>query len=395
MTTAYLDQEPIIEQLQRQLRDVFSVNSFTVLKPRGGNRARFQRPAANNANPLMTEPAQTGCEAIAFRGKLLTDSDAAFSAIRPRFESLGFTPTLERDHDQDVVTALPGIIQVRESNPLVNLILFLVTVVTTFLTGALNQSGFNPIDGVFFSVSMLTILGAHELGHYFVARYYKAPVTLPYFIPMPPLISPIGTLGAVIRLKAPFVNRKSLFDVGIAGPLAGLVFAVPILFIGLAMSPVGTCPVPGQCFQEGNSLFYAFAKYVVFGRFLPANGIDVQLSPVAWAGWVGLFVTALNLLPAGQLDGGHVTFALLGRNARWLGWATIVILAILSLPLGSLYPGYQGWLIWVALIYLTGVDHPIPLNDISDLGLGRTLLGIGAWLIFILLFTPLPFSISS
>jgi membrane-associated protease RseP (regulator of RpoE activity) len=254
---------------------------------------------------------------------------------------------------------------------------------------------------------MLLILGAHELGHYFVARYYNAPVTLPYFIPIP-LVSPMGTLGAVIRLKAPFVNRKTLFDVGIAGPLAGLVFAIPVLFIGLSMSSVGPCPVPRQGMQEGNSLVYAAAKLHVLGRFLPAGTLDVQLSPVAWAGWVGLFVTAINLLPAGQLDGGHVTFGLLGRRAELLGRITVVALAILALPAllpqpldlsflgipGLNYPGYIGWIVWVGLIFLTGVQHPVPLNDISDIGPGRKTLGLLAIVLFILLFTPLPFSIS-
>src|SRR5205085_8053686 len=134
----------------------------------------------------------------------------------------------------------------QESNPLINLVLFVLTVASTFVTGGLYgaENGFSVLNGVLFTVSLLTILGAHELGHYFVARHYNAPVTLPYFIPLP-LISPIGTLGAVIKLKAPFVNRKTLFDVGIAGPLAGLVFAIPILLIGLSMSTVGQCAVPG------------------------------------------------------------------------------------------------------------------------------------------------------
>jgi membrane-associated protease RseP (regulator of RpoE activity) len=275
------------------------------------------------------------------------------------------------------------------------------------VTGALSDSGFNVVDGSLFAISILTILGAHELGHYFVARYYKAPVTLPYFIPLP-ILSPMGTLGAVIKLKAPFVNRRSLFDVGIAGPLAGLVFAVPILLIGLSMSTVGRCPVPGQCMQEGNSLFYSFAKYLVLGKFLPAGDIDVQLSPVAWAGWVGLFVTAINLLPAGQLDGGHVIFALFGKRAAVLARITVVCLAILALPAllptpldlsflgvpGLNYPGYGGWIVWVGLIYLTGVNHPVPLNDISGIGNGRKALGLLSIVLFILLFTPLPFSVS-
>ncbi|MBI5879303.1 MAG: site-2 protease family protein [Chloroflexi bacterium] len=392
-----------VDELRRAIADVFDVFSVTEAKePRG---------------------------AVVFRGRLTVDSDRAFNTIRPRFEQIGYTPLIEPWQDGQSVMALPGVVVVKPSNPMINLVLFLLTIVTTFLTGALYSanldallagqfatSGFSFFDGFTFAASIILILGAHELGHYFVARYYGAPVTLPYFIPMPPLISPIGTMGAVIRLKAPFVNRKSLFDVGIAGPLAGLVFAVPVLLIGLAMSHVGTCP--GTCLQEGNSLFYLAAKYAVFGKFLPHDGLDVQLSPVAWAGWVGLFVTVLNLLPAGQLDGGHIVFAILGRRAKYVGYAVIGIMLVLALPalpeffdrpafrvdlsfIGSLlgmpglyYPGWSGWLVWVALIWFTGVKHPIPLNDVSELGMPRKLLGVLAIVIFILLFTLLPFSIS-
>ncbi len=382
MSISSIEFEQTVNQLRSALGEVFSVESSTI--------------------------ARTKPEAVIFRGKLLTDSDSAFDKIRPRFESAGFTPQLERTDGSDVVTAMPGIVRVQESNPLINLVLFVLTVAAVFITGGYYgaDTGFSVLNGVLFSASLLTILGAHELGHYFVARYYNAPVTLPYFIPLP-LISPIGTMGAVIRLKAPFVNRKRLFDVGVAGPLAGLVFAIPILFIGLSMSPVGpaiACP-PGAGCQEGNSIVYALAKYMVFGKFLPSGGQDVLLSPVAWAAWVGLFVTALNLLPAGQLDGGHVAFALFGRYARFAGWATVAVLFVLAVPSiigfpinlsfispGLFYPGYLGWFVWVALIYLTGVNHPVPLNDISDLGVGRRILGVAAIIIFILLFTPLPFS---
>ena len=390
MSNAVYDRSQNVEALRSQLNDVMSVESVTVLR----------------------DPP----DAVSFSGRLQVDSDRAFEMIQPRFEKLGYTPTIRRADGRDYVGAMPGLVVVKDSNPMINLVLFLATIITTFLTGALYGEGFDVVNGILFSVSILTILGAHELGHYFVARYYKAPVTLPYFIPLPPLVSPIGTLGAVIRLKAPFVNRKSLFDVGIAGPLAGLVFAVPVLFIGLAMSTVGSYPQPGSCLQEGNSLFYAFAKFAVFGKFLPSGNLDVQLSPVAWAGWVGLFVTAINLLPAGQLDGGHVTFALFGKRARYIGWGAVVVLALLALPSlpgllgisqfdhpidlsflgvpGLNYPGYAGWFIWVFLIYLTGVNHPVPLNDVSDLGIGRKALGLVGILIFILLFSPLAFSVN-
>src|SRR5512140_3564543 len=199
-----ITQNTPVESLRRAIEDVFSIESITEAKDPAG--------------------------AVMFRGRLTVDSDKAFDAIRPRFEQIGYTPLIEPwQHGQSVI-ALPGTVVVKPSNAMINLVLFALTVVTTFLTGALYganvdeilagrlaNSGFSVPDGLMFAASILLILGAHELGHYFVARYYKAPVTLPYFIPMPPIISPIGTMGAVIRLKAPFVNRKSLFDVGIAG----------------------------------------------------------------------------------------------------------------------------------------------------------------------------------
>ncbi|MCA1553760.1 MAG: hypothetical protein LC737_05230, partial [Chloroflexi bacterium] len=154
MSTEYADLDSVVQVLRSQVSDVLSIESSTVTK---------------------TKP-----EAVVFRGKLLTDSDHAFDILRPRFEKLSFTPTLQHAQGQDVVTAMPGIVQVRESNPLINLVLFLATVVTTFLTGALGENDFNLVNGVLFSASILTILGAHELGHYFVARRYNAPVTLPY-----------------------------------------------------------------------------------------------------------------------------------------------------------------------------------------------------------------------
>ncbi|MEP7199660.1 MAG: site-2 protease family protein [Chloroflexota bacterium] len=366
MSTTAIEREQVIEQLRHQLNDVFSVESVTVLR---------QPP-----------------DAIAFRGALLVKPDPAYETIQSRFIALGYTPRLTRAHGQDVVTALPGLEQIKPSDPRINLILFFATIGTTILTGGLENNGFNLVNGLLFATTLLTILGAHEFGHYFVARYYRAPVTLPYFIPMPPFISFTGTMGAVIRLKAPFTNRKSLFDVGIAGPLAGLVFAVPLMFIGLALSEVR--PLIQNGVQEGNSIFYAFAKLIVFGKFLPSGGEDVIISPVAWAAWWGLFITALNLLPAGQLDGGHVTFALLGRRARYLGWATMAVLALFSVPLGSFYPGFNGWLFWVALIFITGVNHPTPLNELSELGAKRIALGVLAWIIFILIFTPLPISLT-
>src|SRR5262249_48648354 len=156
----------------------------------------------------------------------------------------------------------------------------------------------------------------HELGHYFVARRRGVAVSLPYFIPLPPYVS-LGTLGAVIRMDKPIEDRGALFDVGAAGPIAGLVVAVPLLAIGPYLSPVGMS-LDDNGFQEGNSVLYGLLKLAIKGRWLPANGVDVQLHPMAMAAWVGLLVTMINLMPIGQLDGGHVARAALGeRHEAW------------------------------------------------------------------------------
>jgi membrane-associated protease RseP (regulator of RpoE activity) len=237
--------------------------------------------------------------------------------------------------------------------------------------------------GLPYAISILLILGAHELGHYFAARHHKLAVTLPYFIPAP-LIGFLGTFGAFIQLREPMRNRKMLLDVGAAGPLAGLVFAIPILLIGLANSPVG--PIPSEGMLEGNSLLYATAKIVTFGRMLPDGQDDVTINQMAQAGWAGLLITALNLIPLGQLDGGHILFSLIGNKARRFYYplmACAIALAILS-------PGT--WILWVILLLLLGRVYAAPLDMITPLDSQRRLIGIVSLVIFFLTFVPLPFT---
>jgi hypothetical protein len=236
-----------------------------------------------------------------------------------------------------------------------------------------------------YALSLLLILGGHELGHYFAARYHKLSASLPFFIPMPFMI--IGTMGAFIQAREPMVNRKMLFDVGAAGPLVGMVFAIPILLIGLATS--GTTTLSDGSIVEGNSLLYALAKTLVFGEFLPnAAGRDVVMNQVAFAGWVGMLVTALNLMPLGTLDGGHISYSLFGRRAQLLFYPVIVAMLVFSL-----LDTNSGWWLWILLIFLIGRTFAVPLNDISELDARRRLL---AWLTFGILlvtFVPIPLSI--
>src|SRR5258706_2900852 len=191
--------------------------------------------------------------------------------------------------------------------------LFVACCITTTIFGYMDRH--ELVDGFAFSGTLMGILLCHELGHYVVARRRGVEVSLPYFIPLPP-IGTLGTMGAVIRMDKPIDNRAALFDVGAAGPIAGLVVAIPLLVVGLELSPLTHSVAGGS--QEGNSLLYALLKYAVFGRWLPGDGLDVQLHPTAFAASPRLLITLINLLPIGQLDGGHVTRAALGqRHEKW------------------------------------------------------------------------------
>jgi len=329
---------------------------------------------------------------IRFRGRLLCEPADCYGEIRRRFEHYGYTPMVTTEDDgRTSVVALPVVFTHGRTRWIINLILFLLTIASTLFVGAgygatTQAEALQIWRGWPFAASLLLILGAHEMGHYFAARRHDVPVTLPFFIPMP--FSYFGTLGAFIQLRGPASNRRALFDVAVAGPLAGLVFALPLLLYGLATSDLGPI-APGQPF-EGNSILYLLAKLVVFGRVLPGNGVDVYLNQVAWAGWVGLFVTGLNLLPVGQLDGGHVAYSLLGERARRLFWP-----AILGLALIIVYSWLQGapaltWGLWIVLLLAFGRYHARPLEDISGLDPRRRALGVLTLALFFLCFVPLP-----
>jgi membrane-associated protease RseP (regulator of RpoE activity) len=262
--------------------------------------------------------------------------------------------------------------------------------------------------GIPFAASLLAILLAHEFGHYLAARYHKTHVTLPYFIPFP--LSPLGTMGAFIQLKDRPRNKRILHDIGVAGPLAGLVVAVPLLIYGLSLSEVSAINgLPGQGFQiEGNSILYLLSKFLVFrqwlpeplsygnlppliywvryfftGQPLPLGGMDVMIHPVAWAAWAGLLVTALNLIPAGQLDGGHLIYVLIGNKARKLVPFILVALALLGFA-------WSGWWLWALLILFLGRRYAEPLDQITPLDTNRRLVAAFGLLVFILVFTPVP-----
>lgn len=323
---------------------------------------------------------------IRFRGHFRCDLAQDYDRLRQRLAPFGFTPLIRRQKGQIVLIAMPTVYEERPRQLawVVNLILFLATVGSTLYVGAIQSNGFTGREiwlGWPFSLSILLILGSHEMGHYFAARYHRVDVTLPYFIPFPSLF---GTMGAFILMRQPINNKRALFDIGAAGPLAGLFFAIPILLIGLMTSEVS--PLPQTPYTlEGNSLLYALSKIVVFGRFVPDGVMDVQLNQVAWAGWAGLLVTGLNLLPIGQLDGGHVTYVLLGGRVRYLFWPLLGGLAALAL-----FTGTTMWWLWIALLLLFGRHHAQPLDDVTPLDGRRMALAILTMIIFVLVFVPIP-----
>jgi membrane-associated protease RseP (regulator of RpoE activity) len=233
------------------------------------------------------------------------------------------------------------------------------------------------LDGLAFSITLMTILLAHELGHYFACRYYGIDASLPYFLPFP---SPIGTLGAFIRIRSPIYTRQALFDVGIAGPLAGFIVLVPALIIGIASSKV----VPGIAVR-GDLTFGVPAIERVFEWiiFPHTKSADILLHPVARAAWVGILATALNLLPIGQLDGGHILYAFTGRRHKLL--SRIFVLALV--PLGYFYS--PSWWVWAVLLFFFGLRHPV-IYDATRLDKNRTALGLVALAIFLLTFTLAP-----
>lgn len=233
------------------------------------------------------------------------------------------------------------------------------------------------LDGLAFSVTLMTILLAHELGHYFACRYYGIDASLPYFLPFP---SPIGTLGAFIRIRSPIYTRQALFDVGIAGPLAGFAVLLPFLAIGIALSK----RLPGIA-ERGDLIFGVPAIQRVF-EWIIFPGVrtgDILLHPIARAAWVGILATALNLLPIGQLDGGHILYAFIGRRHKLL--SGLFVLALV--PIGIFYA--HTWLVWAAVLFFLGLRHPV-IYDINKLDRSRVALGLAALAIFLLTFTLVP-----
>jgi membrane-associated protease RseP (regulator of RpoE activity) len=301
----------------------------------------------------------------------------------------------------------------RRRGPALNAVLFAATVGTVFLAGATFLPAETVADavrnGLEFSAALLGILVCHEAGHYFAARRRRIDASLPYFIPMPPFLSPFGTMGAVILMRGRIRSRDALMEVGAAGPLAGMAVAVPLLFVGLSQCRVG--PIPAEGFIEGQSLLYLLAKRLVLGPIPDGYDVYINDSPLAWAAWIGTLVTALNLLPIGQLDGGHVLCALIGdahaRASKWFVRALFALGAAVGVGLGTsassaglggvdllvaALPGAQ-WFVAGGLLALLhrrrGFGHPRPDADGLALSPTHRAAGIACAVLFVLTFMPI------
>jgi len=302
--------------------------------------------------------------------------------------------------DEPAATPPPPEAVERTSHPLqVHLLLFMLTCITTTL--AVGLFSFDPAlpwveafarmlgQGAMYAGTLMAILLAHEMGHYVLARRHGVPVSLPYFLPGPPFIS-FGTFGAFIRMPQRVGEARALLDIGLAGPLAGLVVTIPFLALGLSLSPVEPLSSLRGGMFEGNSLLYLLLKWLILGP-IPA-GHDVNLHPIAFAGWMGLLVTSLNLFPVGQLDGGHIAFALLGpkrgTHIARVVFGSLLVLAVAMAIIEQLFV----WVIWALLIALIGVRHPPLAPETKPLDRPRQVLGVLALLLFALTFTPIPIS---
>lgn len=253
---------------------------------------------------------------------------------------------------------------------LVNVLLFLLTVGSTYLAG-----------GLMYCLAIMSILLAHEMGHYLMSRHHSIPASLPYFIPFP--FPPFGTFGAIIKMRGFVPDRKALFDTGAAGPMAGFIVALPFIVIGIKLSSIETISGTLPLLRLGDPLLFILLQKLLIGPI--PEGYDLVLHPLAYAGWVGLFITAFNLLPAGQLDGGHVVYAVFGNKSRYIFGATILAVALLTI----FY--YPGWLVLMALLFIFGMRHPEPLDSETGLNRKRRLLAIVILIIFALSFIPAPF----
>ena len=335
-----------------------------------------------------------------FRGRLAITPARALEILRERFGRFGYTPYIRQARGGVLVQAWPTAAVKEHSRITLNVVLFALTILSTLLAGtqfvgsptfdALRHSGWWRwlLSGVPFAATLLLTLGVHEFGHYFAARYYGVSVSLPYFIPVPPLFFlSFGTLGAVIRMRSPTPDKNALFDIAAAGPIGGLLIAVPALLLGIHWSAVVPV-IPGTTSVTfGDSALIHWLLSLRFGGV--PSGMRLYSHPMFDAAWVGLLVTALNLMPVGQLDGGRIAYALFGPRHRAVGIVTFVALITLGIITWS-----PNWVVWALFIFLVvGFRHGPPLDDVTPLTPGRRVVGWACLILLVLLLPPIPIDI--
>jgi len=312
-------------------------------------------------------------------------------------------PSSERfePHAPDRFYVPPVPMERPQEEPIVRyVVLFLLTVATTTIAGAIHHGGFRfdtrgatpdflsvafYLPGLWYSVPILAILGAHEFGHYLACRYYRVAASLPYFLPAPPILL-TGTLGAFIRIRQPIPGKRALFDIGIAGPIAGFIVAIPVLFMGISLSQVVPVPLDApRGLELGEPLLFKAISWLVWGNV--PDSMILNAHPMAFAAWFGLLATALNLFPIGQLDGGHISYAVLGRKSTFVTLATLVCLIALTFVSNS-------WIVWtvvtLAMLLTFGPRHPRTVDEEVPLDRTRLWLAAFAVVMFVLCFTPAP-----
>ena len=318
-----------------------------------------------------------------------------FDLLRKSISEKGYIPMLRYEKGEHIIYVMKKPIR-KEKSVLINITLLIATVITTVLTGSILYMGHFDIwtvtnvinvfniknlfyGGMLFAFPLMSILFVHEMGHYFTSKKHGIKTSLPFFMPIPPILPSfnIGTFGALISSSDPMPNKKALFDVGISGPIAGFLVAIPVTILGIMFSipaPLSE-PVSGEI-MLGGSILFSFLSSTILN--IPA-GTPIDLSLTAFAGWVGLLITSINLLPAGQLDGGHIFRAVLGRKQKYAGWIAIFILI------------FTGWTFFaIIIVFMMGMMHPPPLNDDTDIDLRRKLLFFVALIILVICFIPIP-----
>jgi len=327
-------------------------------------------------------------DAIKFYGDPLTDGITIYKTLWGDFAQNGSNLELRREYGEFVLIATP--FKHEKDNISINIILAALTAFTTMISGAFFFYNVNPISnplliyrGLPFTIAIMFVLGSHELAHYLTARRRGIKASLPFFIPLP-FISPIGTLGAVIKLRGAIPDRKSLFDVGVSGPIVGLLASVLVTVVGLTLPPVTVLHS-----AEPTMIISVPILFQLIERVVPTT--SGTMHPVAFAGWVGMLVTSINLLPVGQLDGGHIARALSGDKGKYVSSLVPPLLFLSGFYFSMRGFNGQMLLFWglFALLFSIG-GHAQPINDATKLDSKRVLLGVIAFILCLACFTPLP-----